>query len=86
MFRKFGLTKSWVKSVIETTGKVLGEPVALDKGWKESEVPRNWLEEVEWWLGMQKLVSSVKGLQDQNQKLFDLAVILSKPSTNPKIR
>lgn len=85
MFRKFGLTKSWVKRVIELIGKVLGGPVALDKCWKKPYVQKNLLEKVEWWLGLQKLVSSVRELQDQNQKLFDLVVILSKPSTNPKI-
>lgn len=67
-------------------GGSLGGPVALNKCWKESEVPRNWLEKVELWLGVQKLMSSCRGLQDQNQELFDPVVILSKPSTNPKIR
>lgn len=44
------------------------------------------LGKVKWLLGLQKQVRSVRALQDQNQKLFDLVVILYKPSTNPKIR
>lgn len=43
------------------------------------------LGKVKWLLGLQKQVRSVRALQDKNQKLFDLVVILYKPSTNPKI-